>query len=279
MALATACLFAAPARANAGRLESVRSEVRDSSSSSSSYDSSSDSSTWDDDDSTESSLGSLRDLDVSLTEAPKYRRFPYADAGFGYIYRGSEFSSAVPGPDESQPVVMLEDDPPRSDFSGTAHVEGAYLYDQLYRSAFGIDLNYWRLGLSSDLSFFLEGPFKDALYLGSTNAKFALVMRPAVRWRIGGGAQYMIDGRVPGEGRREYAAGGNFTTDVDVFPFWPVVLSGRFDYGRLYRTRSMLGRATVGVMLSRFELYAGYEARKIGKVSLHGPMVGLRAWF
>ena len=203
---------------------------------------------------------------VDWGQAPGYLRYPHADGRLGYVHR----SSGVPSTDGT---------PPSSSFGGSAHVEGAYLYDQLYRSGFGIDLNYWRLGIGSDLSFFLEGPFKDALYLGSSNAKFALVMQKVVRLRIGGGAQYMIDGRVPGEGRREYAAGGNFTTDVDVFPFWPMVISGRFDYGRLYKAPSMLGRGTAGLIFNRFELYGGYEWRKIGKVALHGPTLGLRAWF
>lgn len=251
-------LAVVPDHAHAGKLESVRGEVRDSDASSGT--SSSDSSgSWGDDD--DSFVGSLDEIDVSLSDAPKYRRFPYADGRLGYIDRA-----------EGRP-------PAHDDFGGSAHVEGAYLYDQLYRSGFGVDLDYWRLGFGSDLSFFLEGPFKDALYLGSSNLKLSLVMQPFIRWRIGGGAQYMIDGRVPGEGRREYAAGGNFTTDVDVFPLCPLVISGRFDIGQLYKAPSMLGRGTVGLMFNRFELYGGYEGRRIGKVSLRGPTLGLRAWF
>lgn len=40
-----------------------------------------------------------------------------------------------------------------------------------------------------------------------------------------------------------------------------------------------IDRGTVGLIVNRFELYGGYEGRRIGKVSLHGPTLGLRAWF
>jgi hypothetical protein len=31
--------------------------------------------------------------------------------------------------------------------------------------------------------------------------------------------------------------------------------------------------------LRGFELYGGYELKNVGGVRLHGPMVGVRAWF
>lgn len=64
-----------------------------------------------------------------------------------------------------------------------------------------------------------------------------------------------------------------------VFPVRPLVLRGRFDVGRLGAARTMLGRATAGVMLQRFEPFAGYEIRSVGNVTLVGPTVGLRLWF
>ena len=262
--------------AHAGKLKGVRSEVRGSSSSSSSKSSGSSSSSSSSSSSTSSSptwgsssAGSSdpAELDIDFGNRPTYPRFPYEGGSLGYVDRGEDFGGAA----DADRVTRK--------FAGRAHVEGAYLYDSLYRTGFALDLNWRRLGVKTDLSLFLEGPLKDALYLGSTNAQFALFMRPRLRWRLGGGAQYMIDARLPGQESRDYATGANLTTDVDVFPFWPVVLSGRFDYGTIYKATSMLGRGTLGLSLQGFELFGGYEYRAIGDVALHGPTVGLRAWF
>ncbi|MEM6994003.1 MAG: hypothetical protein AAF721_26055 [Myxococcota bacterium] len=204
--------------------------------------------------------------DFSLKEVPLYPRFPYQHGKKGYVRRMDTQEQRADARDARR-------------IGGTVQGEGGYLYDSLYRTGFALDLNWWRFGFKSDLSFFLEGDAKDALYLGSTNAHVTLLMQPRLRFRAGGGAQYMIDGRAPGKGAREYASGGNFTTDVDVFPFWPVVVSGRFDYGKIYKASSLLVRGTLGLSLQGFELYGGYEYRQVGQVALHGPTAGLRVWF
>lgn len=256
--------YASPA--NAGKLKSVRGEVRSSSSSRSSGSSSSSSSDSSDDDSVDWPSSEPTEVDLSSVSAEpvSYHLFPYREGAPGYIQRA--------------PKREIEPSKTRN-IGGTASAEGGYLYDSLYRAGFALDLNWRRLGLKSDLSFFVEGKFEDALYLGSSNAQFGIIMQPRMRWRVGGGAQYMIDGRAPGKGSREFAAGPNFTTDVDIFPFWPVILSGRFDYGTIYKARSILTRGTLGLALQGFELYGGYEFRQIGRVALHGPTAGLRVWF
>lgn len=256
--------------AHAGKLDSVRSEVngssKSSSSSGSSSDSSSDSSDWvtDDDDTSPEHSGTT--MDINFAEPMVYPRFPYQDGQPGYLR-----------PMRTLAQRAADDDTRR--IGGSVQAEGAYLGESLYRTGFSLDVNWLRWGLKSDLSLFLEGPLKDALYLGSTNALVTLIMRPRLRFRAGGGAQYMIDARIPGRGHREYAAGPNLSTSIDAFPFWPIILSGRFDYGKIYKAQSLLARGTLGLALQGFELYGGYEYRRIGRVALHGPTVGLRAWF
>jgi hypothetical protein len=164
-------------------------------------------------------------------------------------------------------------------FSGQLSGEGAYAGDNVWRSAVGLQLTYWRLGIDTNISFYLEQPLRDALYLGNSNLTLALVLQPRFVWRLGGGANYMVDGRTPGQGHREYAAGYNLTTGIDVFPFRPLVFSGRFDGGRIYAAPMVSLRGSVGVLLSGFEIYGGYEFKMVGDVPLSGPMVGLRAWF
>jgi hypothetical protein len=278
---------AQPDAARAGKLGAVRSAVRggsggssSSSASGSSSSSSSGSSGWsfswgsnddddDDDDDDDVSLGAgynstcCVDDDLFPTDAPRYTRYPYAETKHGYVER-------VPEAEKDERGRM---------FAGRAMVEGGYMGDNVWRSGLGLRLAYWRLALDNELHFYLEQPLRDALYLGTTNATFDFLMRPNVLWRLGGGLNYMIDGRTPGEGRREYAAGANFTTSIDVFPIQPLILSGRFDYGTLYKARVLTGRATIGFTYHGIEVFGGYEYKAIGNVPLHGPIAGLRLWF
>lgn len=193
----------------------------------------------------------------------RYARHPYADRGEGYVLR----------------VPSTERNPPGRRAAGQISGEGAYAGDGVWRSGLNLRLAYWRIGVDSNISFYIDQGLTDALYLGSTNLIFAPVMSPHVMLWVGGGANYMLDGRAPGKGPREYAAGYNLTSSVDVFPFSPIVLSGRVDMGTIHAARVVAARATVGVVLRGFELYGGYELRKVGTVPLHGPMVGVRAWF
>jgi len=194
---------------------------------------------------------------------PRYNRHPYERDRDGLVMR-------VPQADKDR-VGRL--------WSTQANVELGYLGKEVWKSGFGLDFDYWRVGIASDLDWLVEGRLKDAMYLGSTNARFTLIMRPRVRLRLGGGAQYMVDGRTPGQGRREYASGPNATIEAEAFPFQPFTISGRLDYGTLYRAPSILAQATAGVVFRGVQIYGGYEFRRIGDVTLQGPMAGLRVWF
>ena len=156
--------------------------------------------------------------------------------------------------------------------------EGSYLYRGLVRSGVSGRLGTARLDVDSQLSFYLQTPARDALYLGDTTLNFAPVVLPQLVWRVGLGARYMLDARLPGAGPREYAAGWNVSTSLDAFPGKPWVLSARVDRGMLYQTPVWRARATVGMIYRRVELFAGYDHTQVEKVSLGGPLVGLRAW-
>lgn len=162
--------------------------------------------------------------------------------------------------------------------AGRVGVEGSYLYRGLWRSGVSARIGSPRLDVDTQMSFYYEAPSRDALYLGDTSLSFAPVALPQVVWRVGMGARYMLDARLPGSGAREYAAGWNMNTSIDVFPGPPFVLSARLDRGLLYRTPVFRARATIGLVRERFELFAGYDHLQIERVALGGPLVGLRAW-
>jgi hypothetical protein len=204
--------------------------------------------------------------DARRTPAEKtvvsYGSYPYEYGNRHYVRRLSA----------SQP----ED---RDLFAGTAHVEGGYAGAGVWRAGGGLALRVWRIGLDNDVHWLVDPKHEDSLYLGTTNATFAIVMQPPFVWRLGPGVNYMIDGRVPGGGTREYAAGFNASTTMDIIPIKPVILSGRFDWGRIWKAETMTVRGTIGWIVQRWEIYAGYEYERVGDTPLGGPIAGVRAWY
>ena len=142
-----------------------------------------------------------------------------------------------------------------------------------------LTLDWWRFGLASDLGFYFEQDLSDSMYLGTTNVPFALVMRPHLIVKLGPGINYMIDGRPPGKGRRDYALGINGTTSVEIYPVKPLLLSGRIDFGKIYKTPTLTIRGQAGFIVDRWELYFAYELKRVGDVPFYGPIAGVRAWF
>lgn len=196
-----------------------------------------------------------------------YTRYPYADGARGFVL-----------------IVDPEhEDPPGQRFSGTFTVDGAALSPApspgLGRAGVDLELVHRRFGLAIDISPHLELRPLDALSLGSANFIVGLVLLP--RWQAYGGigVNMMIDGRVGVGEERVDAAGVNGTVRTTLLPARPVVLRGRVDFGRLGAAPAVMGRATAGVMIRRFELFGGYEGRRVGDVVLHGPTVGSRVWF
>jgi hypothetical protein len=162
--------------------------------------------------------------------------------------------------------------------AGQVWAEGAWQGRGLWRSAGGLRVDGQFFGVDGDLSYYLEPAAKDALYLGTANLNLIPIHARRGVLRLGGGFNTMIDGRLPGQGHREYALGWNVTSSFDLFPAWPVVLSARADVGQLYHAWMGRARASVGVMLWRMEIYGGYEHTQVGRVGMGGPMVGVRLW-
>jgi hypothetical protein len=190
------------------------------------------------------------------------RRWPYEARTSGWV---------------ADPWTRNADDARR--VGGHLEAEGSYLYRGLWRSGLAARVGTPRVDVDSQLSFYLDVPNHDGFYLGDTTLGFAPVAEPRVVWRIGAGARYMVDARLPdGTGPREHAMGWNLSTSLDAFPGAPFVISARIDRGTLYQTPVWRARATVGLVRARFELYGGYEHTQIERVALGGPALGLRLW-
>lgn len=248
--------------ARAGRLDSVRSEVSgdsDSDASSSGSSGSSDSNdTSDCCDDWDSSTGGSSWTPGSRKPL-RYRHYPYEGGTRDYLF------------------PLRAGDRARKR-AGHIWADGAYQGKGLWRTGGGLRLDGQYIGIDGDLSYYLEPRANDALYLGTLNLNLIPVRGPRGLLRLGGGINTMIDGRVPGEGPREYALGWNVTTSLDLFPAWPVVVSMRLDGGRLYEAWMGRARGTVGVMMWRFEIFGGYEHTQVGRVGLGGPLLGAKIW-
>ena len=194
---------------------------------------------------------------------PGFLRYPYADNAQGYM--------TVDRPESENRWFGL-----------SARLDSGFTFGGLYHGGFGVDMQAWRIAIDSEMAAFVEpatpGHGPDAMMLGSSNFRAAIIMAPFVRVRIGIGAQYLLDAPTQ-DTKRNNALGFDLSADADVFPVQPVVLSFRVARGRLAGLDTTKARGSVGIMIRRFELFADYNLRRLGTVNLHGPGLGLRTWF
>jgi len=151
-----------------------------------------------------------------------------------------------------------------NDFNGLNRANGQFLLET--SSGFGL-LTSWnqfherlRAGRSDDLT------------VGDVNFILSGSRGPDWSLRAGLGFRTLID-----HGRTDW--GFNFHLGGDYFPARPIVLSIDSDFGTVGDAGVAHGRATIGLMLQRWEIYTGYDALLIGSTTLHGPLVGVRLWF
>lgn len=112
----------------------------------------------------------------------------------------------------------------------------------------------------------------DNLNIGDANVFFRLGESAHVQARLGLGMNWLADA-----GSTDL--GWNSTLKIDVYPARPVVISGGLDYGSLGGAEMFHGEISVGVIWNRFEIFGGYDYRKIDSTELEGPMFGARIWF
>jgi hypothetical protein len=193
----------------------------------------------------------------------RYAAYPFDEGATGYVLRGSV------GADERLPGRL---------HSGQLAVEGGQSGPAQGRAGLALRVAFWRLGFDASLDAHFAGagtrerPLHTALVMGSTNGLIAPVLHPKLMWWIGGGATYATQ-------PTGVHVGPNLTSTIDVFPRRPLVMSARGDVGVIDGAPVVAGRGSIGFMLKNFELYAGYQAKRLGDLLLQGPMVGARAWF
>lgn len=277
-----------------GRLSEARREVRSSGSSSSSSGSSSDDSSSDDDDDGESFFGAvltslfsssdsecehsdggssldggavfsvlaspwlvpralLNDQDDDLLLAD----YPYVEDWDGYLV------AQDPEPDWARPWSGRFLAESGTDFGDLQKHGGRLRLDT--RSRWGLDTewNFRRESLSSG---------HDTLWNGDANIVYRFAQSQRAAFYTGLGVNWLAD-------RHAADAGFNFTYGADFYPANPWVISGSIDLGSLGHTSLFHGRATVGVMLNRLEVFTGYDYLKLGSTSLPSFVAGVQLHF
>ncbi|MBL8795914.1 MAG: hypothetical protein JNM56_18575, partial [Planctomycetia bacterium] len=151
-----------------------------------------------------------------------------------------------------------------NDFDGLNRVNGQVLIESCSRFGFQAGWSYLREELDCGCH--------DELWLGDATLTFLFAQSDRVQLRTGLGCRWLTDGS-------DSDFGVNFLYGGDFYPAKPLVISTAIDLGNLGSAFVIHGRATAGIIWSRFELFGGYDWLRIGSADLHGPVLGVRLWF
>jgi hypothetical protein len=194
--------------------------------------------------------------------------YPYPDKYGAYLLLSPEDAKAIFETD-SEGVC-------RRDFAGRLALEGGTDFSGIHRGGGQLRLDSaYRLGLTSSWNYFSERLScggHDELLIGDANFVVRFAQNEIAHLYSGIGARILCDhGHTDG--------GFNFTYGMDWFPVRPLVVSTCFDAGTLGHAGVVHGRATLGAVYRRWEIYGGYDFLRIDRVNLQGPLVGVRLWF
>jgi len=134
-----------------------------------------------------------------------------------------------------------------------------------------------RIGAQAEIVHYVEPQpdHFDKFLVGHGEVTLRLVQTPELVSRAALGVLLQLDGG-------DFAAGMQLAQDIEVYPWSPLVLTGRAELGWLGEALTLRARATAGVSVLGWELFAGYDLFGLNgaktSVLLHGPLIGMRAW-
>jgi hypothetical protein len=163
---------------------------------------------------------------------------------------------------------------PSSGGTGAVRLRAEYLDDFRDLTRIGGLLTVetpWRAGVDTEWHYWREpgdDPGRRGFWTGDFNAIYTFGQGTPVRFLGGLGVNWLRDGR-----STQYGLNTTYGLDFHLSQKW--VLSGALDWGRVGGDSLWHGRGSLGLMLGRMELYAGYDYFKIGGRSRKGPNAGL----
>jgi hypothetical protein len=112
----------------------------------------------------------------------------------------------------------------------------------------------------------------DHVTIGDVDLLFRFAQSERLQMRSGIGANWFDD-------HQGAVAGFNFRYGADYFPCRPWHLAALCDLGELGKAGLVHVRSTAGITYARWELFTGYDYRKIGSVHFGGPLAGVQFRF
>ncbi len=215
---------------------------------------------------------------ASSTTAPDHLMlpYPYADGQRGF------FISKPPMlPDPADPAKLVPNPIRTYPVGAAVRAEYADDGDGLDRYAIAGQVTFVALRIEAEGQRYIEhldSGATDTLTLGTLGASLAIPAHDSITMLIGAGGSWYHD-------HYGNENGWYLKLGTEIFPLRPVVVSadvwGGFIRDDEFDDYSFLGggRATLGVIWNRYELYGGWQATWIGSVTLDGPTGGIRVWF
>lgn len=114
----------------------------------------------------------------------------------------------------------------------------------------------------------------DSLALGRIGLDWRIITEEVMQFRLGAALRHFHD-------RTGALFGADIEAGLDFFPIEPLILTFEANVGFLGNALLVQARGSVGLLVSVFEIYLGYNYEGIfgaQNVDLGGPMLGLRFW-
>lgn len=265
-------LMVTPAIGQDGRLESIRSEVRDSTSSpSEKKNSKCDDSLFDFSGCDFNPFSFLEHLfcfqhNPDNYEPANFVAYPYADGWPGLMQIGMERNKkdgVVPSTWEHLMSIRasLEEG---NNFDGINRLGLVFLVDTMTHLGLGGSIHWYEESVA--------GRQTDQLAIGDFNLYWRHFQSITTQSRFGLGARFLSD-------KVQTDWGFNMVYALDWFPAQPVTIGMQLEAGTLGNAWVFRATGRMGLAWKYSEIYAGYDNMHIGSQVLQGPMVGLRVWF
>ena len=112
----------------------------------------------------------------------------------------------------------------------------------------------------------------DSAALGDVDLLVRFAQSDRFQFRSGLGANWFDD-------HQGVVGGFNFHYGIDFYPARPWHFTTLIDLGEIGKAGLIHARTTAGITYQRWEVYTGYDFRKIGSVEFQGPVAGVQFRF
>lgn len=194
-------------------------------------------------------------LGDDLSTTSYFAEHPYENAKGNMLLEG-----AARGAHDSQIVLQGQYG---DNIGGIRHVNGRLLLE--HSSRFGVDTEIFYRNEEIPTG-------HDELWTGDANLTYRFAQNEHWQFRAGLGMNWLAD-------RGSSDTGINFTYGMDWFPAEPWRLTGLIDWGRIGDASLFHGRTTIGVSHNGWGVFTGYDYLEIGDQDIHAWINGVELRF